>query len=451
MFRRMYREEDGAITVLALFLFVATCALLGIALDVANAYRTRTKLQVAADTGGHAALYMRAGRYFSEDDAKQVGVTIAAENLDLDPLNTTIGVDDIEFGDWNRQTRTFTPRPGSYNAVRVIATKSRDRRNQLDTFLLGFAGLRYWNISTHAVVETFRPGCLREGMVAEGVLDIQSNNGFAANFCLHSNTYISINQNNFFEPGSIVSMPNLDLLDIAASGFERNEGLEEALMTDFYDIHVPGRIDFFEQQILAGNTEFLPDYIDGLTVTELDGDTFTASDFVPGSMYRFTCEKTVTKGKTTETVAVDRLTLRTGENEDGTVANISEVVLFADCPVQFEQGLTLMDTVFFNDSTDPYSFTAPHGLNVGDDDGCSPGGGAQLLTLGGMRFAAELGLFGGQLIAQGDIQFAARAGAVEGASIVSGGEIDGTSNATMGYCSTGMEDNFEVDYFRIVE
>lgn len=450
MFWPRRNDEDGSITVLALFLFVAVCVVLGITLDVSNAYSTRTQLQVAADTGGHAALYMRTGKYLTEDDAKEVAANLAAKNLVADPVNNVVGVEDIEFGIWNRETRIFTPRSGSYSAVRVTATRSRARDNQLETFLLGFAGLNYWNISTHSVTETYRPGCLREGMVSEDVLDIQSNNGFAANFCLHSNTYISVNQNNIFDAGSIVSMPDLGLFEMPHSGYERNDGLEEALRENFYEIHVLDRIQTFIEGIESG-LRFVPDYIDSTTVNEIPGDRFAVTDFEAGKIYRLNCETTVVKGKTTTTSVASKVTISKSTAVSPTATDLNEVVIIAECPVQFGRDVVLDDVVFFNESTDPESFTAPDGLTIGRDDLCSPGGGAQLLTFGGMRFAADLGIFGGQLIAKQDIQFAARAGAMEGASIISGGEIDGTSNAEMGYCGSGMEDNFEVDYYRLVE
>ena len=65
-------------------------------------------------------------------------------------------------------------------------------------------------------METYRPGCLREGFVADKMVDIQSNNGFESGFCIHSNVGISINQNNTFEAGTIVSMPSLNYLQVAA-------------------------------------------------------------------------------------------------------------------------------------------------------------------------------------------------------------------------------------------
>ena len=61
-----------------------------------------------------------------------------------------------------------------------------------------------------------------------------------------------------------------------------------------------------------------------------------------------------------------------------------------------------------------------------------------------MRTAAKLQLYGGQIIVAGDLNFAAQGNGFGGASVIAGGEIDGTSNSDMGLCDggAGMEDIF---------
>ena len=86
---------------------------------------------------------------------------------------------------------------------------------------------------------------------------------------------------------------------------------------------------------------------------------------------------------------------------------------------------------------------------MGVDDDCGTGGGAQIVTWGGVRVAANLEMYGSQIIAAGPIDFAANAGGIQGASLVSGATIDGTSNMSFGFCGTGMEDTFQAEYFRM--
>ena len=101
-------------------------------------------------------------------------------------------------------------------------------------------------------------------------------------------------------------------------------------------------------------------------------------------------------------------------------------------------------------STADDAFTGASGTTIGRDDNCAPGGGAQLVTRGGMRFPSDLHVYGSQLIADKDVEFAARPDGIEGISIVAGGHIDGSSLISVGFCNgLGMDNNFMAEYFRL--
>ncbi len=103
------------------------------------------------------------------------------------------------------------------------------------------------------------------------------------------------------------------------------------------------------------------------------------------------------------------------------------------------------------EDTGAKSLNSPQGLQIGRNDNCAPGGGATLMTLGGFDAASKLSVYNGQILALGDIIFAANADGVKGASFVSNGRVDGTSNMTMGFCkSRGMENAYRAQYFRMV-
>ncbi len=175
----------------------------------------------------------------------------------------------------------------------------------------------------------------------------------------------------------------------------------------------------------------MPNYIGSAGIVTLAKGNLKASDFTPGRIHRRACN-----GGGTLQIASNTM--------------LRALVLVTDCSVKFGVGVRLENVVIATTSTDAASISAASGLQVGRDDTCAPGGGAQILTLGGVRVPAKMQLFGGQVIAAGDIQFAAQADGIAGASLVAGGEIDGTSNTTMGFCGDGMEGNFAVPYFRLV-
>lgn len=439
MLKEFRKSEHGGITALAIFLVLMIFVLIGISVDVSNAYKVRTQLQIAADAAAHAALYNRETE--GEAGARQKAVQLAAEILEVEPENAILRAEDIRYGNWNPYTRTFTESIFDVSAVQVLASRDHLRENPVQTFLLGFIGLDAWDIGAIAVVETAHPLCLREGFVGDGIVDIQSNNAFYNGFCLHSNTHVSVNQNNIFEEGTVVSMPLygdetlLEKLDAPASVCESNDGLCEALTESFYNIRILNRVDDIVAAMQSGDIEKLPDYVTetGKTPTWISGSTLSmaGNGLTPGSVYRLACDK----GK--------KVTLQNDSVFTG-------VVLIADCELAFAQGVELNDVVIVNMDTSAKSINAPSGLQLGKDDGCAEHGGAQIVTMGGVDVASDLRMYGGQIIAKGNVYFAANANGLAGASIISAGEISGTSNMTMGFCGTGMEDNFEVDYFRTV-
>jgi Flp pilus assembly protein TadG len=438
--RPFLKQTDGAMGVWGLILFLTICVIIGLTMDVANGYKVRSEMQVAADVAAHAALVSRIRD--GKDKAIQNAVAVAAGNLSTAKgVGGAVKASDVVFGHWNSDARVFTPDPSSTEAVMVTASRNKSRANGVETFLLSTVGLTSWDVRTNAVMETYRPGCLREGFVAEKMIDIQSNNGFEDGFCMHSNTSISINQNNYFEAGTIVSMPDLDNLQIAASGFKKNNGLIEALRESFYKIRVLKRIDDIIKALKTGDLVALKGMSSGVPASTVEyvsnaipltvaSCNVTMSNLTSGRIHIIDCNSTLTLG-----------------------GNFAKVAIVTSAPIRFSHGTVFEDAIIATESTDSMSLKGPSGNNnkvtFGKNDACAPGGGVQLVTKGGAHFAAGLNIYGSQILAAGSINFAANADGIEGVSMVSGDTVSGTSNMKMGYCGTGLEDNFEVDYYRL--
>jgi Flp pilus assembly protein TadG len=439
-FKHFLRDSEGAMGVWGLILFMTICVIIGLSMDVSNAFKVRSEMQVAADAAAHAALVSRVK--YGKDKAIENAVAVANNNLSTSPGSTgAIKPSDIVFGKWDADKKVFTPDANSISAVMVNARRNSSRANGVDTFLLSSVGLTSWDVSTNAVMETYRPGCLREGFVAEKMVDIQSNNGFEKGFCIHSNAGISINQNNTFEAGTIVSMPDLDGLQVSASGFVKNNGLVEALRESFYKIRVLNRIDNIIaalgtgdlvtlRQMTAGDPGTAMGYITTGAPITVNTCNLTMSNLTSGRIHIVYCGSTLKPS-----------------------GNFSNVAIVTSAPIQFTTGSAFEDAVIATTSTDAMSFKGPSGQNnkitFGKNDACAKGGGVQLVTKGGAKFAAGLNMYGSQILAAGTINFAANADGVEGVSLVSADTVSGTSNMKMGYCGIGMESNFEVDYYRL--
>ncbi len=470
--QRFIRNEDGAYTVFGLFLTVSMIVVGGLGLDVANAIMMRTHLQVAADAAAHAAILARDTE--SESDSKALAVKVAHASMSLTRFGDTINANDVQFGEWNSATQTFLAVAGSREAVLVNAQRAADRGNAMATYFLRFIGMNDLTVVSQSVFETYRPTCFREGFVAQGRVDVQSNNNYVEGFCIHSNSHVEVNNNNTFENGVIVSMPNEGDLVRPSSGWGSNPGLQNAVRSGAYRIRILQRVE----AMIAGFDDpmtgyFNAEYLNDPAITnDLAPGTITAADWTPGTVHSFDCG-TLGSLPTAMNDAVDDGTAKiirvaaggngngngngNGGGGGGTVKIASgetlvRGVIYTDCEVDIGSGATLESVLIISESTSADAVSGAADITLGRDDGCAAGGGSQVITRGSFRIPAKLNIFGGQILAKGNIDFAANANGIEGVSMVAGGEIDGTSNSNMGFCNgAGMEHTFQAEYFRMAK
>lgn len=429
--RDFHTEEDGAGTAFGLLLFISLAALGGIAVDVSSVTTARTNLQTTADAVAHTALVAREG--MSAADAKATALAVSAANMQIKDVGQVINDEDIVFGVWDPETRTFSPDAGSRSAVYVTARQNSENDNPLGTFLLRIVGFDKWDVAVVSIFDTYRPHCLREGFVAEGFIDLQSGNNFTDGFCIHLNDHVSLNSGNSFAPNASVSMPDPASLQLPSSGLDSNPGLAGALSEGAWNIRILSRISDVITGISNPDSAFRPTYLSKTSGSvKLNKRTIEQSHLVPGRVHTFDC-----KGGAALTVANGVL--------------VENVAIITDCDIKFNEGVVLSNAVVATTSTGSKSITSAAGMQVGRKDNCAPGGEAQLVTLGSMSFPSGLQIYGSQLIAAKNIDFSANGDGVEGASMIAGGTISGTSNMTMGFCDNKENSNLQVDYFRLVE
>ena len=423
--------EQGGAGAFSLMLLVSILAIGGYAVDVSNVMTNRTQLQMTADTVAHAALYTR--EFNTEADAKTAALAISITNLPVAYVGTVIKANDIVFGDWNATTRVFTPNAASRKGVQVTARENTSNGNPVKTFLLKTVGFSQWDLEVTSTVMTYHPTCLLDGFVAEGIVDIQSNNTYLNGFCIHSNTYVKLSSNNTFEAGTIVSMPNLADLQLPNSGFKTNIGLAAALREGSWNIRIIPRLAYIISTLQTPGSTYYPDFITNSVPVVLTHNNIDIGTLTPGRIYTYTC------GSSGTTLTISNNVV------------VIKALIVTDCKIKFSNGVVLIDSVIATTSTSAQSMTATSGLVVGINDNCAVGGGTQLLTMGSMSYPSAIEVNGSQLIAYGDISFAANGSGLKGASFVAGGKISGTSNMTMSQCNNQDAENVNVEYFTMVD
>ena len=442
--RRLLKRERGGISVLSLQMLLCSLVVGGFAVDVGNAFQTWTQLQAAADSAAHAALWSR--EWNSADTAKTKAIQIATNMMPVSRYGDVLTPEDIVFGTWDATNEQFTPNPASKSAVFVSTRRYEARNNGLGTWFLRLAGRDEFDVAAGSVFQTYVPNCAREGFMAEGRVDTQSNNHYLAGFCVHSQTHVEVNSNSVFDTGSVVSMPDKTDLVKPASGFVTNPGLQQSLRDASYAIRVLDRLDNIRTGLLdpehpkygvmTPTSPYYRNYIthaNVLTVSPPKGNKSLSASFKTGYVHQVTCNG----GNNTITIDGDWF---------------RQMALVTNCKISFGNGTTLEDAIIMTTDTDKNNaVNASQNLRIGKNDNCEDGGDVQILSMGSIKMTSGVDFYGSQLISAQDIELTANTNGVKGISLVAGGEIDVTSNGTYGYCAgMGMGHNYDASYFRMV-
>jgi hypothetical protein len=465
VFEHFTTDEAGAMTGAGLIFITMFLAIGGLAVDMSNAISQRTQLQMTADATAHAALYTR--NYTlnaTAGEARTAALAIGDVNMPQSFYGPVLNASDIEFGYWDAATRSFRVDESSREAVRVRTHRDEAGENPVGTFLLKFAGFDAFEVRTDSIFETYVPDCLREGFVAEQMVDIQSNNTYRNGFCIHSNDVVSMNNNNYFEEGTVVSMPDSSRLDMPPSGTTSNEGLMQALRYGAMQIRLINALSLVPAAPFSTGSQAMwsfiqlatqdgqLDYLTGTprTITIVNGrpaPSGASSDAVQAGRDLLDRNGAVALRSN----AVNYVYCSSGSTQLQIRQLLTNVVVITNCQIAFGSGGALENALFATLNTSRSSISGSSDTRIGRMDDCAPGGGAQLVSLGGMNFASGISIHGGQLLALQEISFAANGDGLRGTSIISGDTVSGTSNMQMGLCGTGMEDNLSLDYFRMVE
>ncbi|SMX24720.1 TadE/TadG family type IV pilus assembly protein [Boseongicola aestuarii] len=460
-FRGHCRDEEGAMSVLNLYFLMTLAIFGGIAIDMASLISARNQLQTASDVAAHAAMVsLKNGSTVAE--AKEKALEYAQANMPTGRYGDVLREENVHFGVYWQASKKFIIQDNLDEAVMVTSDRLAENANPVSSFLLRLVGFNEFDVRSQAVFINGDVPCVGAGFYAEGRVDLQANNTFTEGFCVHSNSHVEINNGNTFElepavgvDGKhypvIVSVAEImehdltaDDLIIPANGYEQNEGLWEA-QRGVGEYHFD--VDAFITEVVAGvlsptKNPHTRDYITDKNVYTVD----VLSGSSGGGNGNNSDPNTPTNCKV---FSVDCLRPNAINEVNCTGTGLSipaevfeNVVLITDCDLDFANGSEMRNATFITRSTDDNSITSPQGLDLGNMEVCGESGGAALITYGGMKSAATMQLLGGQIIAAGDVNFAAQADGFVGASVIAGGEINGTSNSSFEGCPGVVLHNF---------
>lgn len=335
-------DEGGAISIWALFLFMAAACVSAAAVDVTHMYAVRAQMQVAADVAAHSALWRR-NQGDTPDQARAEGIRAATWGMPVAEAGQAIIASRILFGTYDRANNRFVVDDNSRSAVLVTAERRRTNGNAVPTFLFRMIGRGSMDIVVSATYRAEADGCMNEGLIAEHTVDVRSNNQFRNGFCLHGNHHVEVNNNNLFEqPGVIVSMPDLADFVMPSSGFQQNTGLQAALRRGEYtlpllDLMRGSGTTALEAALLTPGSALRPSYITSTTVNTLP----VTGDVVPGSLTAGRVHRATCSGN-------QSLTFKPARNGPTIYSNF---VLITNCAIDFSGRVDLENALIYTTNT----------------------------------------------------------------------------------------------------
>lgn len=408
---RLAKNEAGGATLWMTFWMIAFMMIGGVAVDTAKAWRMEVMLRATADAAAHAAVIDLVTE--GETAARETALAFAADMLPAADFGAVLAPEDIEFGRWDPEIRVFSAAE-SPDSVRVTLRRGGANGNGEPTTLLRLVGQTEWDIFVTSVARIVSgppappdtDPCWLSGLVSRQVVRARSNNLFS-DVCIHGELGVSFRNNNEFGGETLVTMPTLDLLDLPGSGFTRNVGLADRLAVDSNDPWIVDHIDDMIQEMRVD-----------ANAVEAPASSFDPSTLAQGVTYWFEC------------ASDGVLTIPQNAVLDG-------LVILTNCAIEFRKDVVLIDTTIGTTGDRAgagHTVHTPSGLNIGAPDGCTPGGGSRLLIDGTFHSAAKLRMNGSQIIASGAVKLAAQARGLDGFSVLSGEDIDVTSNNGFGGC-----------------
>jgi Flp pilus assembly protein TadG len=207
-FKQFAAEEDGGMTVFWMFGLMILAVVGGLAVDITNLHRHKERLTLAVDAGAQAGIVaLAAGK--STEEVKAAVLASVEVNAPLATVGKTSGIQDVEVVRFDPKTKTLVP--GTPNAVKVTLHNDETVDNPVRTGLLRLAGVNTFDIKVSSVAYYGQPGnCTSSDMIyGKGQVTLTSGNVVGPSYCVHSQTAVWLPQQNTFETGAGVSMPNL--------------------------------------------------------------------------------------------------------------------------------------------------------------------------------------------------------------------------------------------------
>jgi Flp pilus assembly protein TadG len=463
-------SEQGGMTALSMFWLVVCFMFAGLAIDVTNLHRQKELITVAADAAAQAGV-IALSQEKTAAEVQSIALVAAETNAPVARVGkTNSGASDVQLVRFNPKTRTLEA--GTPNAVQVTLHRDSSVENPVATGLLRFAGFNEFQVAVTSVAYYGKPGnCTStDGIYAKGEVTLTSGNKIGASYCVHSQTNVWMPQQNIFEKGAGLSMPNLETCGVKCFD-TANIGVEDAKFEMNLNLpNVASHIAMVKAAMLGNSelkTKFFADkslasYLKPLVDAKIM-NSGAATKLVKGSVVTVTAAQyndlmyltngNLPTGLVYEVDCRDRgngpaTSISIGGNIDrknatlttSTVETVRQVVLITDCGFDVGSNARIDATLALSTRVASSSvLTASSGAVVGDPlRNCDVSRKVYIMTMGSISVSADFTASNVAMVVNGDIHVAASSSSStvehKGTSFHAEGSIQIPANHTFNGC-----------------
>ncbi len=148
--RSLLHDRRGSAMVMFPAFILVAAGIASLAVDMGHLYGLRGKLQHTAD----AAVLAAVGDLPDEDAARTTAVDLATANMSVAEHGTVLVNADVVTGNWDSDTRTFTPAGDPINALRVVTRRSQANGNAAGLFFARVLGFNEVDIEISAIASS---------------------------------------------------------------------------------------------------------------------------------------------------------------------------------------------------------------------------------------------------------------------------------------------------------
>ena len=368
-------DEDGSGTIFSLFICILILMFGGFALDVAQAFRVRTILQVTADAAAYRGVVelsepLDALGALPSAAAKKAAEANARTALSFTHLTNALHPDSVEIGRLDPVTRRFTTGAVPANAVRVRLSRQDKYGNPESTFLLRLLGIDRWNLGAEAIATVYNPKsleCVNPLLSLKSKADVGAQNAFLG-ICLYANAQIQY--------GDSIAWKNA-----------KTDGLIDGLLAESLGLNMASTSTSSTSSIIP-----LTGLLGGSSTTSGSGATSTTQTWPVRDLTSSMSDAMQTADTVLNSFGFDVSQLKPGHSyrilcDDLAVIDIPSgsilqgIAVYSDCPIKFGPSVTIRSSLVISnlkslfDGLGPLSVTPD--ISITSTTNCAPGSGVR--------------------------------------------------------------------------